>query len=293
MAVIMAQRLPVFAGVVADADVTVKPPYPSAEWLETQYNNRAAVPDHPAVMARWKAAAEAARDAHPPIALPYGPGEREVMDLFEAGSDAPVVVFLHGGYWQALDRSWFSGIAPALLKHGVSVAIASYDLCPAVRLGRIIGQAREAVDLIRSRTGKRPVVSGHSAGGHLAACLLSEGRASAAVAISGVFDLAPLIPTSLNVALRLDAREAAALSPIHWPVPNGSTPGGTVLDCVVGGEETSEFIRQSQDMVGLWGTKGVETRFEALPGLNHFTVLDPLFDRDSGLVKRVAELAKA
>lgn len=260
--------------------------------LEAEYNNRAAVPDHPAIMARWKAAAEAARAAHPPTPLPYGPGPREVMDLFKAGPEAPVVVFLHGGYWQALDRTWFSGIAPALLAHGVGLAIPSYDLCPDVRLGRIIGQAREAVELIRVRTGRRPVVFGHSAGGHLAACLLSEGRVSAAVAISGVFDLIPLIPTSINAALRLDAREAAALSPIHWPVPNGSTPGGTVLDCVVGGDETSAFIRQSRDMAAFWGGKGVETRFEALAGLNHFTVLDPLTDPGSALIRRIVELAR-
>ncbi|WP_396595328.1 alpha/beta hydrolase [Brevundimonas sp. R86498] len=260
--------------------------------FEAEYNNRAAVPDHLAVMARWKAAAEAARAVHPPIPLPYGSGPREVMDLFEARPDAPVAVFLHGGYWQALDRSWFSGIAPALLAHGVGLAIPSYDLCPDVRLGRIIGQAREAVELIRARTGRRPVVFGHSAGGHLAACLLSEGRVSAAVAISGVFELAPLIPTTINTALRLDAREAAALSPIHWPVPNGSTPGGTVLDCVVGGDETGEFLRQSRDMAAGWGARGVETRFEALAGLNHFTVLDPLMDPDSALVRRIVDLAR-
>ena len=162
---------------------------------EAQYNNRAAVPDHPTVMARWKAAAAAARAAHPPQTLAYGPGAREVIDLFEGGSGAPVVVFIHGGYWQSLDPSWFSWIAPALLAHGVSVAIPGYDLCPDVRLGRIVTQMREATDLLRARTGARPVVTGHSAGGHLAACLLSQGRASAAVAISGVFDLAPLIPT--------------------------------------------------------------------------------------------------
>ncbi|WP_309629907.1 alpha/beta hydrolase [Brevundimonas sp.] len=269
-----------------------KPPKSDVD-LEAEYNNRAAVPDHPLVMARWRADAEAARAAHPPTTLPYGSGEREAMDLFEAGPDAPVVVFMHGGYWQALDKSWFSWVAPALLKHGVSLAVPSYDLCPNVRLGRIVSQTRDAVELIRARTSRRPVVFGHSAGGHLAACMLSEGRASAAVAISGLFDLAPLIPTSLNDALRLDAREAAALSPVHWPVPNGSTPGGTVLDCVVGADETREFVRQSRDMANFWGGKGVETRFEALPGLNHFTVLDPLADPDSALVKRIAELARA
>ncbi len=259
---------------------------------EAEYNNRARVPDHPAVMQRWRETAEAARAAHPPLEIAYGPGEREVMDLFSAGDAAPVAVFLHGGYWQALDRGWFSGLAPALLAHGVSLAIPSYDLAPLVRLGHILRQVRAAADAVRARSGVRPVVFGHSAGGHMAAGLLSEGRASAAVAISGVFDLAPLIPTSLNVALRLDANEAAALSPIHWPVPDGSTPGGTVLDCVVGGDESPEFLRQSRMMADLWGAKGVETRYEALPGLNHFTVLDPLFDQDSALVQRIAELAK-
>ena len=265
---------------------------PSTLDPEAQYNNRALVPDHPAVMARWREAAEAARAASPPREIAYGPGPREVMDLFSAGPDAPIVVFLHGGYWQALDKSWFSGIAPALLAHGVSLAIPSYDLCPDVRLGVILRQVRAAVDAVRERSGARPVVFGHSAGGHMAACMLSEGRASAAVAISGVFDLAPLIPTSLNTALDLEAREAAALSPVHWPVPNGSTPGGTVLDCLVGAEESPEFLRQSRMMADHWGGRGVETRYEALPGLNHFTVLDPLFDAESRVVARIADLAR-
>lgn len=260
---------------------------------ESEYNNRARVPDHPATMQRWREAAEAARAAHPPQTIPYGTGEREVMDIFSAGDDAPVAVFLHGGYWQALDKDWFSGLAPALLRHGVGLAVPSYDLAPAARLGRILSQVRAAVETIRARTGRRPVVFGHSAGGHMAACMLSEGRASAAVAISGVFDLAPLLPTSLNAALRLDETEAAALSPIHWPVPNGSTPGGTVLDCVVGDDESPEFLRQSRDMAELWGGRGVETRYEALPGLNHFTVLDPLFDAESALVRRIVALARA
>lgn len=261
--------------------------------LEAEYNNRARVPDHPAVMQRWRETAGAARADHPPLTIAYGPGAREVMDLFSAGDDAPVAVFLHGGYWQALDKDWFSGIAPAFLAHGVSLAIPSYDLCPAVRLGVILRQVRAAVETVRALTGARPVVFGHSAGGHMAACMLSEGRASAAVAISGVFDLAPLIPTSLNKALDLDAREAAALSPIHWPVPNGSTPGGRVLDCLVGAEESPEFLRQSKMMADHWAANGVETRHEALPGLNHFTVLDPLYDPESRMVARITGLARA
>ncbi|PZO05589.1 MAG: alpha/beta hydrolase [Alphaproteobacteria bacterium] len=240
----------------------------------------------------WRERAEAARLAHPPRQIAYGSGEREVMDLFEAAPGAPVAVFLHGGYWQALGREWFGGIAPSLLAHEISLAIPSYDLAPTVRLGRILSQVRHAVEAVRdlSPTRKRPVVFGHSAGGHMAACMLSEGRAGAAVALSGVFDLAPLIQTSLNEALGLDTREAAALSPIHWPVPNGSTPGGTVLDCIVGGDESAEFIRQSKMMSELWGAHGVQTRFEALDGLNHFTVLEPLFNPGSALTRRIVNL---
>ncbi len=272
-----------------------KPPSiePDPAWLEVQYDNRGAVPDHPALMADWKRQAEAARAAHPPTVLRYGSGSREVMDLFEAAPDAPVAVFLHGGYWQALDKDWFSGIAPALLAHGVSLAVPSYDLCPTVSLGRIVMQMREATDLIRARTGRRSMVFGHSAGGHLAACLLSEGRAAAAVAISGVFDLRPLVPTSINRALGLDVMTASALSPILWPAPNGGAPGGTVLDCIVGAEETAEFVRQSRDMAAAWGSRGAETRFEAVPDLNHFTVLSPLTEPDTAMVRRIVELAKA
>jgi arylformamidase len=242
-------------------------------------------------MLRWKAESEAARAARPPVEVPYGPGAREVMDLFEAGEGAPVTVFLHGGYWQALDRSWFSWIAPALISRGVSVAIPSYDLAPSVRLGRILMQVRDALEAVRVRTGARPVVFGHSAGGHMAAAMLSEGRASAALAISGVFDLEPLIPTSLNVALGLDEMEARALSVTHWPAPHGSTPGGTTLDCWVGGEESGEFLRQSHDMAALWGARGVETRMEVVAGADHFTVLDQLGDARSAMVGRIVEMA--
>ncbi|WP_313446013.1 alpha/beta hydrolase [Brevundimonas sp.] len=271
---------------LADEDVTGKPQDTDAG-LEAQYNNRALVPDHPAVMARWKAGSETARAAHPPQVLKYGPGERERIDWFDAGNGAPAVVFLHGGYWQALDAGWFSFVAPPLLTHGVSVAIPTYDLAPSVRLGRIVDQARAAVDLIRDRTGDAPVVSGHSAGGHMAACLLADGRASAAVAISGVFDLEPLIPTSLNVALDLSTTEAQSLSPIGWPAP-----AGAVLDCIVGGAESEAFVNQSRAMAARWGDAGAKTRFEALPDLNHFTILNPLFDADSALVMRLAALAQ-
>ncbi|WP_370236174.1 alpha/beta hydrolase [Brevundimonas sp.] len=244
-------------------------------------------------MAMWAERAEAARAAQPPERIAYGPGPREVLDLFtpEGQLDAPVAVFLHGGYWQALDGAAFHGIAPALLSHGFALALPTYDLAPAVSLGQILRQVRTATELIRDRTGYRPLVFGHSAGGHMAAALLSEGRAGAAVAISGVFDLAPLIQTSVNEALQLDPLMATALSPIHWPVPDGSSPGGTTLDCWVGAEESAEFRRQSQAMADRWGAGGADTSVRELPGLNHFTVLDPLFEADSPEIVRLVQLA--
>lgn len=251
------------------------------------------MPDHGAVMARWAERAGAARADHPHQRIAYGPGPREVLDLFapEGQSEAPVAVFLHGGYWQALDGQAFHGIAPALLSHGVALAIPTYDLAPTVSLGQILRQVRAATELIRARAGYRPLVFGHSAGGHMAAALLSEGRAGAAVAISGVFDLAPLLETSLNAALGLDPLMATALSPIHWPVPDGSSPGGTTLDCWVGADESPEFLRQSRAMAERWGAAGADTRVTELPGLNHFTVLDPLFEADSPEVARLVHLA--
>lgn len=253
---------------------------------EAEYNNRAAVPDHPAVMTRWRREAEAARQSHPPVSLAYGAGPRETLHLFDAGPDAPVALFIHGGYWQALDATWFSWIAPPLLAQGVGLAVPSYDLCPSVRLGVIVDQMRAAARLLQARAGRRPIATGHSAGGHLSACLLSDGLASAAVAISGLFDLEPLVPTSINTALGLSQAEARDLSPLHWPVPPG-----VALDCVAGAAETSAFVRQSRDMASHWTQAGGQGRFEALAGLNHFTVLDPLADPESPLVRRIADLA--
>ncbi len=292
-----------FEGFLADEHVTRNPidlPVPD---LEALYNNRAAVPEHPAVLARWKDQAERARVHQPPLVMAYGERPREVLDFWEAGTGAPVAVFIHGGYWQALDRSWFSWVALPLVERGISVAIPSYDLCPEVSLSRIIHQMRTVTDLLRRRPaqegsdrqglGRRPFVFGHSAGGHLAACLLSEGRVSGALSISGLFDLEPLVATSLNEALRLDFTMARALSPIHWPAPSGGAPGGMRLDCLVGGAETPAFQEQSARMADHWALGGAQTRLQVLEGLNHFTVLDPLADPDSDLVGQIAEMAQA
>lgn len=251
--------------------------------LEAEYNNRARVPGHPAIIAGWMRDAEAFRTAHPPETLTYGPGLRERMDLFLPADIRGVAMFFHGGYWQAMDRSAVSHCAAGLLARGVAVACPSYDLCPAVPLGRIVEQAEAAARALHARLGRPMVVSGHSAGGHLAAMLLARLPArmvAAAVPISGLFWLEPLIPTSINLALGFDAPAARALSPALLPSP------GRTLHTVVGGAESDEFLRQSAEFAALWGGTS-----EALPGLDHFTILSPLPDAQHPLTMSVARLA--
>ncbi len=211
---------------------------------EVEYNNRARVPEHPALFAAWAKDAAAYRERHAPRSISYGAGARNIIDFFPGGGEGPIVVFIHGGYWQSLDGSSFSHLAAGLNAHGISVAIPSYDLCPGVTVDDIVKQMRAASREL-ARLGRSLVISGHSAGGHLAACMLAtdwpafdttlaEGLVVAAYAISGLFDLGPVVETSINNALCLDHAAARAASPLFWNAPlRGS------LDAVVGENRSS------------------------------------------------------
>jgi arylformamidase len=265
---------------------------------EVEYNNRARVPENPALIAGWARDAKAYREVHQGQwhALSYGPGARHTIDLFSGDGVGPIVVFIHGGYWQALDGSSFSHMARGLNAHGVDVAIPSYDLCPQVSVDEIIQQMRNASRQL-ARLGRPLVVSGHSAGGHLAACMLAtdwhaidtalpHAPVIAAYAISGLFDLCPLVKTSINNALKLDDATAKAASPLFWKPPvEGS------LDAVVGANESAEYFRQSRTIVDAWATAGVTTRFATVPDANHFTAIAPLADPTSPMTLRLKELA--
>jgi arylformamidase len=263
---------------------------------EVEYNNRARVPENPALIAGWARDAAAFREGHPPRLIAYGPTSRHVIDYFEGRDRGPIVVFIHGGYWQALDGSSFSHMARGLIAHGISVAIPSYDLCPVVTVERIIEEMQTASGEL-ARLGQRLVVSGHSAGGHLAACMLAtdwkvvdaslpSDLVAAAYAISGLFDLTPLVSTSINKALGLDEAAARAASPLFWrPPAQGS------LDAVVGETESTEYFRQSRTIVDRWGKAGLLTRFGTVGGANHFTAIAPLTEPNSPMVLRLKELA--
>ena len=270
---------------------------------ETEYDNRGRVPEHPEIFARWasEAAAYRARPRGAEFALAYGPSPRQIIDLFPAKDDdhmTPLALFIHGGWWRSLEPAMFSQLAAGPNARGLTVAVAGYDFCPQVSIATIIEQMRAACLWLWRKYRKRIFVYGHSAGGHLAACLLAQDWKAfasdapadlvpAAYAISGVYDLSPLVHVSQNSDLRLDDAEARRVSPLHWKVPAGRT-----LDAVVGSLESSEFLRQSKIIAEGWRARGVAARYEEIAGMNHFTIVDGLSDADSAMTRRVAQLAQ-
>jgi arylformamidase len=267
---------------------------------EAEYNNRIRISEYPAIIARWRSASAADRQAaRADLDRPYGPGERQRYDLYHAGaSDAPLIVYIHGGYWQLGSRQDTAFVARAFNAAGIDIALPSYSLCPAVSVVQIIDELRRCLAALWTATGKRPVVAGHSAGGHLTAAMLATDWRTvpgvppdlvrAGCAISGVFELAPLIATTMNAALQLDPETAAEASPLLWPPP----PAGCTLVAAVGADETPEFHRQSRAMAERWGNAGVATEYLSIAGANHFTVVDEVTRPDSALFARMVALAR-
>ena len=272
---------------------------------EAEYNNRARVPEHQKIFARWARDAENYRAdtlkiGRAQLGLAYGDTPRQFADLFlpEAGESAPLALFIHGGYWRSLDPSSFSHMARGLNACGVMVAVIGYDLCPNVTVADIIDQIRRACVFLWQRLNRRMSACGWSAGGHLAAAMVATDWASlypkapadvvpAGYSISGLYDLSPLLDTSMNQDLRLDAETARTASPAFWPLPAGRS-----FDAAVGGLESSEFKRQSQMIVEAWRQTGAQTCYREMAGMNHFTVIDALADPRSAMTARIAELTR-
>ncbi|MBX9834022.1 MAG: alpha/beta hydrolase [Burkholderiaceae bacterium] len=270
-------------------------------WLERMYNNRALVPDHPDYLQRW-----AQDSAHVRANLPcmldaaYGTEGGETLDIFPSvrasgptGAPVPVLVFIHGGYWRALDKSDHSFIAPPFTQAGFCVVVVNYALCPGtpeapVTIPHILRQMEKALGWVWHNIAanggdpKRITVAGHSAGGHLAAMLLTsvwsligkglpDGLVRNALSISGIHDLDPIMYTPMfQSVLHLTEQQVLQCSPARLLEP----PTGQ-LYCVVGGDESPEFRRQNQLMQDAWGSHYVP-RSQAFQGLHHFSVLDAL-----------------
>jgi acetyl esterase/lipase len=237
--------------------------------LDAAYNNSAAVADSARIVADWEARSAKLRAAHPEgMDLRYGPDERNRIDYFSARRDGPVLVFLHGGYWQNRAKEIFSFVAEGPLAWGINVALVGYTLAPQKRLDGIVAEIRAALGWLASNgqmLGADPghiYVSGWSAGGHLTAITMDHPAVKGGLAISGIFDLEPMRLSYINDKLRLDEAEAKRNSP---------GPTAKPLVVVYGADELPELCRQSEDYARLLGGKAV-----ALPRRNHFTVLEEL-----------------
>lgn len=273
----------------------------TADGLQQQYSARAAVPEHAQIFERWRTDSAAWRDHEAPapwLDLAYGQRRRQRIDLFhpDGTSPAPLHVFFHGGYWQSMERGDFSFIARSLNARGIAVAVAGYSLCPDVPLATIVDEARAAVAWLHARRrelclDRSPLqISGHSAGGHLAAMIATAPPAGCGVApidwiapVSGVFELEPLVHTALNHALELDGPTARALSPL------AAEPARSVaVDAWVGARESDEFHRQSAEFVARWQKAGATTVRHRVADCHHFSVLDALYAPGGALVERAA-----
>ena len=277
----------------ATASATAAPAQPP-EWFDAQYNNRARIPEHLQILQEWADRSAAARQALPAtLDIAYGSDPAERLDLFPtAAPRAPVLVYIHGGYWRALDKRDASFVAPPFVAAGALVVVTNYALCPAASIEEIVRQQRAALAWTWRHAAEhggdpaRIVVAGHSAGGHLAAMMLATDwpavapdlpadLVQGALSLSGVFELEPLRHAPfLAPDLHLDAAAAARLSPVALPAPKRP------LFALVGGDESEEFLRQNALIRAAWGAGAVPV-CEAVPGRHHMSVLGELADSGS------------
>jgi acetyl esterase/lipase len=259
---------------------------------DAAYNNSAAVPDSADFVARWTAASQALRAAQPThLDIPYAPAERTKWDLFP-GIDpaAPLLVHLHGGYWQRNSRETFACLATGVAAHGWSVALPGYTLAQDLSLRGLVGELRKALDWLalnrRTYGMAGPVIlSGWSAGGHLTAMLLDHPDVTAGVAISGVYELGPIRDTYLDANLRLSDEEVETLSPLR--LPHVAKP----LDITYGTAELWALVASSRVLHSARAAVHLPGALIPAPGHNHFTILDTLREPDGFLTRLALNLA--
>ena len=261
--------------------------------LDAAYDNTAAVKNSATLLGDFDARSAQMRAAHPQhLDLRYGPAERNRIDYFAADKPGPVLVFIHGGYWQMRAKETFSFLAAGPLTHGIHVALPGYTLAPAISLEGIVAEVRAALRWIAQHCtayggdSATIIVSGWSAGGHLAAMVLDEPAVKGGLAISGIFDLEPIRLNYLNAKLVLDANAVQRLSPLRSP-PVCAAP--LMLAC--GTDELPELQRQSEAYANARLQAGLPGRLTRLTHRNHFTILEDLARPEGELTALVRELA--
>ena len=258
-----------------------------AEYYSQQYNARAMIPDHPHIFTRWLKDSAQARRTHAALFdLAYGEASGERLDFFPTNrSDAPLLVYIHGGWWRSLDKSDFSFIAPAYTRAGFNVALTNYTLAPEASIAEIVVQQLRALAWLYRNAEKydfdprRIVVAGHSAGAHLTAMAMAAlwpvfapdlpaDLVKGGILMSGIYDLEPVRHADfVNVDLKLSAEYIAPLSPAGMPQAHPS-PFLTAF----GGLESDEFKRQTGLIIDAWKSNHVADI--ALPQANHLTICD-------------------
>ena len=259
--------------------------------LDASYDNSKAVANSSALMAGFESLSQVTRQLPGvQIGLRYGPAARNLIDYFPAPGVGPLLVFIHGGYWQMRAKESFSFLADAFLAHGIHVATVGYTLAPQATLGEIVQEVRSAVQWLSGQAEplgidtSKIVVSGWSAGGHLTAMCMDLPEVFAGLAVSGIYDLEPIRLSYLNEKLQLKPEDVGALSPMHLAL----CPKPMLI--AYGGDELSELQRQSQDFFALRKQHGLPGGLLALPGVNHFTILSEMGKSHGVITQSVVEL---
>jgi len=242
----------------------------------------------------WAAASNALREKRPNhLGLAYAPGERTKWDLYPAADPkAPCFVHIHGGYWQRGSRQTFACVAEGVLAHGWSAALLGYTLAPEASLTQIANELRTAFDWLESEAANHGIegpiiVTGWSAGGLLTALALDHRKAAAALAISGVFELAPLRDSPhVNDKAKLTEVEIETLSPMRRPGVNKP------LSIAYGTGELPAMIATSRDYHAYRAAAHLPGDLIPVVAMNHFTILDELRRPNSGLTHAVLRMAE-
>jgi len=245
---------------------------------------------------RWAGQAEAFRTelsqaGRVRLDLSYGPAPSNHLDLFlpEGASPNGLAVFVHGGYWKAFDKSYWSHLAAGPLAHGFAVAMPSYTLCPDNRISGIAREIAAAISLAAGEVEGPVRLTGHSAGGQLVTRMISGAplltddvleRIAGVTSISGVHDLRPLQRTEMNEVLAIDAAEAQAESPVLL-TPLAPVP----VMAWVGADERPEFVRQNRALYEVWRGFPAPVEMHEEAGRHHFDVIDGLGDADHPLCR--------